>query len=70
MTMTTLTVLPEMPLPLFVIVLETMTAVYVGTDEGGAELFPGPLVQEVPQTGGASESSKPLKELGAEPPLS
>lgn len=59
-----------MVLPVCVILLETITAMYAGTELGGGGLFPVELVQLPPQTGGVALSvlAKPLKALGAGPP--
>ena len=64
--------LPEIVGPDFVIELATMTAMNCGTLLGGPELLPGLLVQVPPQIAGLGlvERAKPLKALGAGPPLS
>src|SRR2546425_1897190 len=67
--MTILGTSPEMVAPDLVIELEAITAMKGGTLSGGFELFPGRLVQIPPQVCGAV-SAKPLKALGAGPPLS
>ena len=63
--------LPAIVEPDFVAVLAAIAAMYDGTVLGGPELLPGPLVHVPPQsTGfGAVELAKPLKLLGAWPPL-
>jgi hypothetical protein len=65
-------VLPAIVEPDLVIELDAMTAMNVGTLQGGPELLPGSLVQVPPQVGGnvLVEFANPLKLLGAEPPLS
>lgn len=59
-----------MVLPDCVILLETITAMYAGTELGGGGLLPVVLIQLPPQTGGVALSvlAKPLKALGAVPP--
>jgi hypothetical protein len=58
--------------PDFVTELLTITVINDGTVAGGPELLPGLLVQAPPQVGGLGlvEEVKPLKLLGAVPPLS
>ena len=70
--MTILRTSPEMVEPDFVIELEAITAMKGGALAGGPELFPGSVLQLPPQAGGAVLvwSAKPLKALGAGPPLS
>jgi len=51
------------------IALDAITAMKEGTLSGGFELFPGSLVQFPPQLCGAVVAN-PLKEFGADPPLS
>src|SRR5919108_2466741 len=62
---------PEMALPLFVTLLETITPRYDGTSSTGDELFPGRDAQLPPHVGvsGLGEPAKPLNELGPGPPL-
>lgn len=62
---------PEMLGPDFVIELATITVINGGTLLGGCALLPGELVHAPPQTGGFGlvEPAKPLKLLGAGPPL-
>jgi hypothetical protein len=55
--------------PDFVIELLTITVINDGTVAGGPELLPGLLVQAPPQIA-RFELVKPLKVLGAVPPLS
>src|SRR5437762_10694398 len=68
--MTTCVVLPEICDPDFVILLETITAMYAGNGPAGGELLPpGSVVQSAPQEGGVAAFAKPLNEAGAAPPL-
>jgi hypothetical protein len=60
---------PEIVEPLFWTELATMTAMNCGTVAGGVELPPGLLVQLPPQAGLVLLPSKPLNELGPDPPL-
>jgi hypothetical protein len=70
LTTTTWTVFPEIEEPDMPIALDTMTAMYWGTDAGGFELLPGSVDHFCPHCGGfvAIVSAKPLK-LDGEPPL-
>ena len=70
-TTTTWTVFPATEGPDLPIELDTMTAMYCGTDAGGFELLPGRVDQLLSHDGGfvVVVSAKPLKLAGAEPPL-
>jgi len=63
-------VLPVIVEPDIPIALDTMTAMYWGTDAGGDELLPGRVDQFCPHGGGLAAvlSANPLK-LRGEPPL-
>lgn len=63
--------LPAMTGPDCVIEPATSTVIWDGIVDGGLELLPGSLFHEPPQTGGLVfvELAKPLKLLGAAPPL-
>jgi hypothetical protein len=64
--------LPLMMDPDFVIELDAITVIKVGTLAGGPEPFPGSLLQTPPQGGVVPpiELAKPLKAEGAAPWLS
>jgi hypothetical protein len=59
-----------MVLPDWLMEVETTTAMYDGTLEGGPELLPGCVVQVWPHAGIVRLLSKPLNAAGAVPPLS
>ena len=62
--------LPEIVGPVWLIELETTTPIREGSGPGGGgALLPGSVVQVVPHIGSMTESSQPLKEAGAPPPL-
>ena len=63
--------LPEKPIPDFVIELATITLMVDGSVAGGLVGVPLPAVQLPPQKGGFGVvvSAKPLKLEGAAPPL-
>ena len=61
---------PAIVEPVFVILLETMTAITDGIVAGGPELFPGRLVHVPPHVSMVVLLSKPLKLEGAAPLLS
>src|SRR5260370_1338305 len=64
------TTLPEIALPDWLIELETITPMKEGSGPGGGgALLPGSVVQVVLHVGSMAESSQPLKEAGAGPPL-
>ena len=72
MTTTILRTSPETVEPDFTILVDTSIPIYEGKGKsGGSELFPGPVVQVIPQFGGSAVSvlAKPLKLGGAAPPL-
>ena len=72
MTTTILRTSPETVEPDFTTLVDTSIPIYDGKGKaGGSELFPGPVVQEIPQFGGSAVSvlAKPLKLSGAGPPL-
>lgn len=60
---------PLMTGPLLLTLLETITAMYCGTVDGGFELSPGRVVHVPPHVGAAVPFSKPLNEFEAGPPL-
>src|SRR5438046_5125626 len=67
------TAFPEMTDPAFTTLVGTSTPMYAGgAPLGGPELFPGRVVQVMPQAGGSAlrRSANPLKLAGAGPPLS
>ena len=65
LTMTSSTLLPEMRAWSWLIELETITAMYVGTLSGGCELLPAVVDQVLPQVAGPlGLSAKPLKSAG------
>src|SRR5713226_5877702 len=68
--MTTCSVSPVRVAPDCETLLDTMTAMYVGSVGGGLPLLPGSPVQSTPQTGRAFEFSKPRNWAGVDPPLS
>ena len=57
--------------PDFVIALDTITAIYVGTAAGGFELLPGSVVHDAPVDAGVVELrlANPLNAGGAAPPV-
>lgn len=61
--------LPVMTDPFFVIELETITGINCGIVAGGFELPPGLVVHVLPHAGRGELFSKPLKALGADPPV-
>ena len=63
---------PDRVEPDLLIELVTITLMNCGTVAGGVELLPGLVAQLCPQLGGLPEgmAPKPLKLLGADPPLS
>src|SRR5712691_7514736 len=64
------TVSPEISEPSLPTELVTITAMKAGSGpSGGGVLLPGSVVQATPQLGVVGFSAKPLKLLGAEPPL-
>ena len=70
-TTTSRVTVPEMLDPDLVTLLVTSVPMYVGTEAGGAPLLPGSAVKVPPHRGGLPGAvAKPLKALGAAPPLS
>src|SRR6266851_4819732 len=68
--MTMWTMVPEVVEPDLVALLVTITAMKVGSGPaGGGELLPGAAVKVAPQVGVVGLFAKPLKLLGAAPPL-
>src|SRR5437660_8634168 len=68
---TTLAVSPERVAPALLIELDAITAMNWGTVAGESELLPDWVVQLAPQVAGLpAEATKPLKAVGAGPPLS